>query len=259
MKVAVTVLSGDSRCDSLSDLALVFPAYREERNIERAVEAARAVGVGRIVVVNDCSPDKTGEIADSLARKYANVETVHHQVNQGKQAAVKHGMQKALKHADVKKVANLDADLQDDPRLLPIMAAPLGPGGFDATNAFRSEAGMPVQRRFANAFANLPYRLIANILINDVQSGFRVYTRDTAAYLAGHLSDEGRYTLEHTTMLEFGRMAAETGRDFRIAEIRTPYSYADARSSIKPRDVVQLAVAAVRTACRLRRMLRASR
>lgn len=254
MKILVDVLPGDARCNDLSDLAVVFPAYKEEKNLAQAVEAARSVGVGHVIIVNDCSPDRTGQIADELAAKHANVEVLHHEVNQGKQAAVKHGMARALEHNNVQKVATLDADMQDDPALLPIVAAPIGK--YDMTNALRNKDQMPRQRRIANSLANGTYHIIAHININDIQAGYRVYTREVAQFLAQNLEDEGGYALEHTTMLAFGSMALQTGRDFRIAEIRTPYSYVEAESSIKARDILELSKMSIKVALELRKMLK---
>jgi len=214
MKITIDILPGDARCDDLSDVAVVFPAYREEKNVKTAVETALAAGVGRVVVVNDCSPDKTGRIIDRLAEEHRNVIALHNPVNLGKQGTVKKGMRKALEYADVRKVANLDADMQDDPSLLPVMAAPVGE--YHMTNALRSREAMPIQRRFSNFMANLPYHVLAGIPINDIQSGFRVYAREVAAYLVDHLADDGRFTLEHTTLLACGRLALQWKKDFRF-------------------------------------------
>ena len=252
IKITIDILPGDTRCDDLSDLAVVFPAYKEEKNVQRAVETALTVGVGRVIVVNDCSPDRTGRIIDQLAEKHENVIALHNSVNLGKQGTVIKGMRKALAFVDVRKVANLDADMQDNPALLPVMAAPVGE--YHMTNALRSREKTPIQRRFSNFLANLPYHVLAGIPINDIQSGFRVYAREVAEYFVNHLDDKGRFTIEHTTLLECGRLAAQWGKDFRIAEVRTPYSYVEAESSIRMKDNIMLGKAAIRVSRELKRL-----
>lgn len=69
-------------------LSVLIPAYNEEGNIERVINQALAdvkqfADDFEIVVVNDGSPDKTGIIADKLAKKNKDVRIIHHKVNQG--------------------------------------------------------------------------------------------------------------------------------------------------------------------------------
>jgi glycosyltransferase involved in cell wall biosynthesis len=227
----------------MARVGIVFPAYNEERHVAEAVAAALAVGVGRVVVVNDCSTDSTGPIIDGLAGESTAVEALHHEVNQGKQAAVKHGLRLVAQHEDMEAVAVLDADMQNDPALLPGLCAHVG--SFDLVIGARSHRGMPIIRRMANRLANSPYRLLAGVEIHDVQSGYRVYTREVAACLAEGLADEGGYTLEHTSMLLFGKLANLWGRDFLIAEVDVPSWYEGAASSIRPWDNCQLTAATV--------------
>jgi len=232
-------------------VAAVFPAYNEERHVADCVRAALEAGVGRVVVVDDCSSDATGAIIDRLAAD-GRVEAVHHAVNQGKQAAVVHGLQAAVRHPDWEAVAVLDADMQDDPALLPGLCPLIGP--YDVVIGSRGHGDMPAVRRLANLLANAPYEVLAGIAVHDVQSGYRLYARETAQYLAHHLTGRGRYTFEHTSMLMFGRLARARGRDFRIAEVPVPYTSADAKSSIRTRDNLQLTWAAVYHALALARL-----
>ena len=69
-------------------LSVIIPAYREEGNlpntIGETVENARKVCRDfEVIIVNDGSPDKTGEVADSLAKKYKEVRVIHHKKNKG--------------------------------------------------------------------------------------------------------------------------------------------------------------------------------
>jgi glycosyltransferase involved in cell wall biosynthesis len=235
-------------------VAAVFPAYNEERHVEECVGAALAAGVGLVVVVNDCSADATGAIIDRLAAD-KRVEAVHHAVNQGKQAAVLHGLQAAVRRPDWEAVAVLDADMQDDPALLPSLCHLIG--HYDLVIGLRGRGDMPAIRRLANTLANAPYVMMAGIPIHDIQSGYRVYAREAAEYLASHLRQTGRYTFEHTSMLLFGQIAHARGRDFRVAEVPVPYTYADTKSSIRPRDNLQLTWASIYHAYALAQLRRA--
>ncbi len=253
MRIRVRQLPPGGRERNMARVAVVFPAYNEERHVEEAVEAALAAGVGRVVCVNDCSTDATGAIIGHLARD-RRIEACHHEVNQGKQAAVKHGLEAVVQHRDVEAVAVLDADMQDDPALLPGLCHHVGP--YDLVIGYRGRGDMPPVRRMANLLANAPYRVLAGIGLHDIQSGYRVYCREAAQYLARHLAVRGGYTFEHTSMLLFGRLAARRRRDFKIAEVQVPYTYEDAKSSIKLKDNLQLTWAAVYHAAALARLRR---
>jgi len=78
--------------DKLDGLSLFFPAYNEEGNIKNTVEKAIPVlknvaSKYELLIVDDGSKDKTGEIADKLAEEYSFIRVVHHHPNQGYGAA----------------------------------------------------------------------------------------------------------------------------------------------------------------------------
>ena len=227
---------------NMQRVAVVLPAYNERANIAKVVRGALQAGVGRVVCVDDCSTDGTGEIIEELTDEH-RVQAVRHAVNQGKQAAVRHGLEAALRHAEQGMFAVLDADRQNDPALLRGLCRHLEEN--DVVIGRRSTARMAPARRLANALANMPYRIIAGMGIHDVQSGYRLYRRPAAEWLARHLPDAGRYTLEHASLLELGRMALSQGRALRVAEVEIPYRVARAASSIRVRDNLQLTWASV--------------
>ena len=83
-------------------LSVVIPAYNEEGNlpnlIRDTVRNAKKISKDfEIIIVNDGSPDKTGEVADDLANKYKEVRTVHHKVNKGLALAWRTGIKSAKK------------------------------------------------------------------------------------------------------------------------------------------------------------------
>ncbi len=99
------------------NLSIFFPAYNEEKNIETTVRKALAVARGleevelfEIIIVNDGSTDKTGEIADRLASEISEVRVVHHDPNRGYGGALKTG----FKESKYSWVAFADSDGQFD-------------------------------------------------------------------------------------------------------------------------------------------------
>jgi len=99
-------------------VAVVMPAYGEEDNLEATVEdfltTLDDAGVEhRVVIVDDGSPDRTGEVLDELARRYSGrVVAVHHEVNQGYGAAVRTGIAAALELTDMRRILLTDSDGQ---------------------------------------------------------------------------------------------------------------------------------------------------
>lgn len=81
-------------------LSVVIPAYKEDENLPNLIKdtvtnAGKVSKNFEIIIVNDGSPDKTGEVADSLAKKYKEVRVVHHKVNKGLALAWRTGVQAA--------------------------------------------------------------------------------------------------------------------------------------------------------------------
>lgn len=82
--------------DKLKELSLFFPAYNEEANIETTVEKAIPVlkevaQKYELLIIDDGSKDKTGVIADKLAKEYSFVRVIHHNPNRGYGGAIKSG------------------------------------------------------------------------------------------------------------------------------------------------------------------------
>ncbi|PIS14571.1 glycosyltransferase family 2 protein [Candidatus Shapirobacteria bacterium CG09_land_8_20_14_0_10_39_12] len=83
--------------DKLKGLSLFFPAYNEEANLANTVEKAipilkSAAEKYELLIINDGSKDKTGEVAEKLAKKYSFVRVIHHNPNRGYGAAIKSGL-----------------------------------------------------------------------------------------------------------------------------------------------------------------------
>lgn len=99
----------------LEELSLFFPVYNEEANLENTVEKAipvlkKVANDYELIIVNDGSKDKTGEIAGRLAQKYPFIKIVAHSSNQGYGAALRSGFY----NSKYGWIATIDADGQFD-------------------------------------------------------------------------------------------------------------------------------------------------
>jgi len=143
-------------------LSVIIPTYNERDNLKELVErlcsALREVKY-ELVVVDDGSPDGTGELAEELAKKYGNIKVIHRPGKCGLASAVVDGI--SVAEGDV--VAVMDADLQHPPEVLPQMVKEIM-NGADLVVASRYVKGGGVEgwsrwRRLVSRVATLMARI----------------------------------------------------------------------------------------------------
>lgn len=154
----------------------IIPAYNEEDTIGSVVLDTKKY-VDKVIVVDDGSKDKTGEIA-----QLAGAEVVQHIQNGGKGAALKTGFKVAAKsNPDI--VVCLDADAQHNPVYIPKLIAPIQSGEAEMVIASRyvekeTLKPIPRYRRFGLWVLNTATNFGACCKITDSQCGFRAYSGD---------------------------------------------------------------------------------
>lgn len=233
----------------LALLAVVIPAYNEEKHIISSIKKTCELGVGIVVVVNDASSDRTKKILDTTMWD-DTVHIIHHEVNRGKEGAIKTGLREALKFDHIKYFAFLDADMQIHPKILETLCERLK--DYDVVMGVRQRSrDMPFPRRVANRLANLPYKVFSGIPVHDVQSGLRLYRRNIAEYLSKHLSGKGRYTLEHASFFLIGNFSLKNREKVRILEVMVPFQYGEAESNITRKDLLHLIISTFYYAARM--------
>jgi glycosyltransferase involved in cell wall biosynthesis len=157
-------------------LAVVVPAYNEEKLLDRVVEQMPAF-VDRIIIVDDCSTDRTLEIAESLAEKNERVHVIRHTVNQGVGAAIVTGYFYAQEQEyDV--TAVMAGDAQMDPNDLENVAGPVARDEVDYCKGNRIFTGeayrkIPKIRYFGNAVLSLMTKVASGYWhVADSQTGY---------------------------------------------------------------------------------------
>jgi len=169
----------------LKTLAVVIPTYNEADNLPTLVAALRALPLPglQIVVVDDDSPDGTGQIADQLAEQALGcVHVFHRPRKSGFGRAYLYGFAAALE-LGTQAVAQMDADLSHPPaKLVDLLAAV---DHYDLAIGSRYVAGGSVDARWPrwrkglSAFGNAYARTVLGLVLRDVTSGFRVYRCET--------------------------------------------------------------------------------
>lgn len=158
-------------------LSLVLPAHNEEANIEVVVNQAlaalpRFTDTFEIIVVDDGSKDRTGELIDALAERDGRVKPHHHKVNRGYGGALTTG----FKAATGDYVMFMDSDRQFDINDL-AMLTPFA-GRFDIVAGFRKERNDPIHRRINALVFNLAVRTLFGIHLYDIDCAFKLFRGD---------------------------------------------------------------------------------
>ncbi len=158
------------------DISVVFPCYNEEPNVENTTRAAlRALGRVcedfEVIIVNDGSTDRTGEIADRLAREHPKVRAVHNHPNLGYGGALKRGFLEAKKTLVFYTDGDGQFDFEEIDKLLPLL------GRYEIVAAYRINRKDPPLRR-VNAFC---WTALVNVLfglwLRDIDCAFKIYPR----------------------------------------------------------------------------------
>lgn len=161
---------------------VIIPTYNEHDNIEPIVTRVRAaVPAADICVVDDNSPDGTGEIADKLATADPQIRVLHRQGKEGLGAAYIAGFNWAMQ-AGYDVMVEMDADGSHDPADLPPMLDALA--GADLVIGSRYVPGgtvvnWPKSREALSRGANGYVRLMLGIGVHDATGGFRAYRAST--------------------------------------------------------------------------------
>ncbi len=154
-------------------LSVVLPAHNEEANIGIVVAEAltalpRFADEFEIIVVNDGSRDRTGEIVDELARQYPSVKVVHHPTNRGYGAALTSGFAASTGDSVMFMDADRQFDIADLALLSPFVA------DFDIVAGFRRERNDPFVRKLNAEVFNVVVRVLFGIHLRDIDCAFKV-------------------------------------------------------------------------------------
>jgi dolichol-phosphate mannosyltransferase len=161
------------------------PTYNEAENLPVLVSALLGLPLDlTVLVVDDNSPDGTGDVADRLAAAHSRVSVLHRASKDGLRSAYLAGIRDVLvRGADA--VLQLDADLSHDPRKIPELVACLE--SADVAHGSRYTTGgslddeWPRWRRGLSSFGNLYARSILGLPVTDVTTGFRLWKASTLA------------------------------------------------------------------------------
>jgi dolichol-phosphate mannosyltransferase len=196
------------------DIQVIIPTYNERDNLPGLVRAILARDGYRVMVVDDKSPDGTGEVAEGLAREFpGRVDVVHRTGPRGLGRSYVEGLQRALAGtADV--VCQMDADWSHDPQYLPDLVAAMETHDVVIGSRYLqgvSVVNWPLRRLMLSTFANRYIRAITRLKARDCTSGFRCWRRETLSLLPLDRVVSDGYAFVVEMLYEAARRGARVG------------------------------------------------
>ncbi len=163
---------------------VVTPTYNEAENLPKLVSALFSLPLDlRILVVDDNSPDGTGQVADELATAHpGRVSVLHRPGKLGLRSAYLNGFQKVLE-SDAQAIVQMDADFSHSPSALLEMSDLLRSNDMVLGSRYVKGGSVderwPFWRKSLSAFGNYYARIILGLPLHDVTTGYRMWRRET--------------------------------------------------------------------------------
>jgi len=157
-------------------LSVIFPCYNEEANVDRTTQAAlkmcrRVSEDFEVIIVDDGSKDRTGEIADKLAAETPQVRAIHNRPNLGYGGALQAGFRAAGKDWVFYTDGDGQFDFEEIDKLLPLLEK------YDIVSGYRLDRKDPLLRKL-NAFAwTTLVNLVFGLWLRDIDGAFKMYPR----------------------------------------------------------------------------------
>ncbi|RJQ43625.1 MAG: polyprenol monophosphomannose synthase [Gaiellales bacterium] len=205
---------------------VVLPTYNERENLERFVETLQGVLTsnslsGQVIIVDDNSPDGTGEIADALAARYDNLSVIHRPEKQGLGPAYLAGFRQAL-GTGTRYIFEMDSDFSHDPAYIPVFLEAIADA--DLVLGSRYVPGGRVEnwgllRKIISKGGSTYARMILRLPVRDLTGGLKCFRREVLETL--DLSAVNSYG--YGFQIELTYKAAKKG--FRVKEV--PITFLD--------------------------------
>ncbi len=194
--------------------AVLIPAYKPDERMLQLIEALKAAGFSRLVVVDDGGGDVYAHLFERAAALGA--EVLIHPVNRGKGAALKTGLGHILR-GEPCPVVTADADGQHAPEDVKRIADKLEEAPDALVLGVRDKSQMPPRSKFGNTLTCWTLGLISGLWIDDTQTGLRGLPKDSLKEMAALSGD--RYEYEMSMLLH----ARKSGMPVEQVVIKTIY------------------------------------
>ena len=198
-----------------------LPTYNERENIEPMLRALGDKGV-RVLVIDDNSPDGTGELADRLAQELGYVDVLHRERKEGLGPAYLAGFRHALA-GDAELVLEMDCDFSHDPDYVHRLITAVEEGADLALGSRYVPSGgvrnWGLLRRLISAGGSFYARIVLGVKVRDLTGGFKCYRRAVLEAIDLDAVDSKGYAFQ----IETTYRALRAG--FEVVEV--PITFAD--------------------------------
>lgn len=212
--------SDDTSVDGAGAL-IILPTYDERENLPGISAAALAALPGaHLLVVDDSSPDGTGQLADELAREQPRLHVLHRNQDRGLGRAYLAGFRWALAH-DYRYVFEMDADWSHDPADLPRLLAATGEADLVLGSRYIAGGGVngwARHRQWLSKGGNLYARGVLGLPQRDLTGGFKCFRRGVLE----RLDLESVRSVGYAFQVELTWRAIQAG--FRVREVPIVFS-----------------------------------
>lgn len=185
-----------------------LPTYNEAANLPRITEAILGtLPQASVFVIDDNSPDGTGDIADQMAQENPQISVLHRTCKQGLGRAYLNGFRTVLNNPDIRLIVQMDADFSHPPDRLPVMIQAADEADLVIGSRYISGGDTQnwgVFRRLISGLGSLYARLWLGMPVRDVTGGFKVWRRDLLEHILNYPIDSGGFVFQiETTFLAF--------------------------------------------------------
>lgn len=158
-------------------ISVFFPAYNDEHSIPKLVNDTTEIlspltDDYEIIVVDDCSPDNVGKIADEMAKKDSHIKVIHHEKNRGYGGALKSGFNAATKDYIFYTDGDAQYDVKELLNLLPFREE------YGLVNGYKIKRSDKLHRTILGKMYHHFARLIFGLRVSDVDCDFRLFKKD---------------------------------------------------------------------------------
>jgi dolichol-phosphate mannosyltransferase len=195
---------------------VIFPTYNEKENIEKITAAALEQDeIIEVLVVDDNSPDGTGQIVDRLATENARIHVEHRAGKAGLGTAYIHGFKWAIERK-YDYIFEMDADFSHGPEYLPHFLEAIKDNDLVLGSRYISGVNVinwPMSRLLLSYYANVYSRIVTGLPVRDATGGFKCFRREVLEAIDLDSVRSNGYTFQ----IEMSLRASV--RKFRIKEI----------------------------------------
>lgn len=207
---------------------IIVPTYDEKENIAELIRSVLSTDEGlEMLIVDDNSPDGTGDIVDGIAAGESRVHVMHRQGKMGLGSAYIAGFKWALENTDAKYVFEMDADFSHDPSALPDFLEAIQTNDLVIGSRYLrgvTVVNWPLSRLILSYGANLYTRIVTGLPLKDSTGGFKCFRREVLEQLPLDTIKSDGYSFQ----IEMNFICWKKG--FRITEI--PIIFIDRRVGI---------------------------